>query len=152
MEGVVQCRCYHGCVKCHWPLHRKPFAVIIELLIDPEIEITVLQTFLPASELSTNERLNAAFYDSWVSEDGSQPHNLKQFCLIIWLCGLYVLWQEMADSKWDAFLLLSRRMMIASAGFAVLSEMEYSRVNWTFTDKERSLSKKSAGERTRQNI
>ena len=31
--------------------------------------------------------------------------------------------------------------MIASAGFAVLSEMEYLRVNWTFTDKEQSLKK-----------
>ena len=73
--------------------------------------------------------------DSMVESRGRESAEVR------WL-GLYVLRQELLIRNETLFFFLSRRMMIASAGFAVLSEMEYSRVNWTFTDKERSLLKK----------
>ena len=57
----------------------------------------------------------------------------------------------MADSKSNAFLLLSRRTDDDLPAFAVIKGMECSRVNWPFPGKERSLSKKSAEERTRRN-
>ena len=58
----------------------------------------------------------------------------------------------MADSSLRRFLLLSRRTDDDLPAFAVIKGMECSRVNWPFPGKERSLLKKSAGERTRQNI
>ena len=57
----------------------------------------------------------------------------------------------MADSKSNAFLLLSRRTDDDLPAFAVIREMECLRVNWPFPGKERSLSKKSVGERMRKN-
>ena len=57
----------------------------------------------------------------------------------------------MADSKSNAFLLLSRRTDDDLPAFAVIRGMECSRVNWPFPGKERSLSKKSVGERMKKN-
>ena len=57
-----------------------------------------------------------------------------------------------ADLKGDAFLLLEQENDDRFCRHAVLSEMEYLRVNWSSPGKERSLSKKSAEERTRQNV
>ena len=78
---------YNGQVK-NYPILNWQLVDIFQKWIGRRfIEKIVLQTFLPASELSINGRLNASLGDCWVSEDGSRPHNLKQFCLIIWLCG-----------------------------------------------------------------